>query len=223
MWHGAALWYKPIERDISHFTYTEGLLFSAHLIFCYIMVALLLFLLVKQLLQVPTGYRRKYLLAIGILLLIVIINALYLFFPGEQGSDYLDYSLLGYSLAALCFYWLAFRFSRQGMANVYHGWVFDSLHQGVLLFDYDDRLIMHNGAAQAMLPLLSLQDEMPLNSFLESSGLLDELDLQQTEASVQFYQAQRHHPRPMKCEYHTLKDRKGRAMGRLFVVSPVLQ
>lgn len=91
----------------------------------------------------------------------------------------MDYSLLAYSLGALSFYWLIFRYNRTGMVKAYQSWVFDSLYQAVLLFDYEDRLIMHNKAAETVMPMISMTDEMTTDAFLRETGLAEKLDLQQ--------------------------------------------
>lgn len=73
------MWYEPVQREVNRFAYVPGVLFSAHLVLCYLLVVLILALMVYQTLKAPVGYRKKYILAIVIILGIVAINFFYLF------------------------------------------------------------------------------------------------------------------------------------------------
>ena len=221
--HHAAITYTPVERVLHYFTYAPLTPFRLHLIFCYVLVGLLACLLLQKVVSVPAGYRSKYGLALGILLGVVALNAVYLYFPTPGGSDFLDYSLLGYSVAALAFYWLAFRYSTGSMTKVYQGWMYNSLRQGVLLFDYEGRLLMSNDAVRTMMPTVSLREGSPMGIFLVDSGLNKKLTVPLTDTAVQFYQPKGGISVPMRCETHVLNNRHGRLVGQLFIISPVVQ
>ena len=87
---------------------------------------------------------------LGILALVG-INAIFLYVPGAEVYKLLDYSICGYSLTSYILYWSCFNYSTHGMLNKLKTNIFENIGQGIVLFDYDNHLILHNDRADDFL------------------------------------------------------------------------
>lgn len=91
-----------VRRDtiIAKFGYEMRPLYWMHLIFTYALVVVVLVLLIRKMCRIPREYRSQYRFVILGILAIVMVNAVFLFWPGEKVYNLLDYSICGYSLTA---------------------------------------------------------------------------------------------------------------------------
>ena len=149
---------------------------------------------------------------------IVLVNAAYLFLPGESVYNLLDYSICAYSLTSFLLYWSCFDYSTHGMLNSLKNSIFENIGQGIVLFDYEDRLVLYNKRAEDLLGKMQEKDGIALQDFLEHYQL--ELHLEENESSsLQFYVNDGEEERPLRCDIRRLKNEKGQHLGQLFVFS----
>jgi len=209
--------YVPRATEFAKFGYDMHTLYIEHLVFCYAMVAVAVGLLIYKLVVVPLEYKRQYIYALLGIVSIVTINAVFLFAPGLQVYNFLDYSILGYSLAIYVFYWACFQYSVSGMVDQFKMSIFENLDQGLVLFDFDDRLILHNDMADKLLPRVKFKDMLLLQDFARMCGI--STNEWHENIVVQCYAETDGGKRPLRCDVRTLRNRHGRKIGRLFIFS----
>lgn len=211
-----------VYRDtlIAKYSYKMGLLCQCHLIYAYCMVVFVLYLLIKKSLAVPAMYRRQYHYPIVAILPVVVLNAVYLFVPGMAGYDYLDYSLLGYSIAAMTMYRNCFSQINHGMTDLYRNWIFENVGQGIVLFDYSGKLLVKNEKAESMLPEVYFRENMTAEEFLSQCGIQDKIRCGDRH-SFQFYRKIDNVLMPTRCDYSAMVNEKNECMGHLLVFTDI--
>ena len=206
------------NTQIAQYAYQMLPLYWMHLIFSYTMVAVVLLLLLKKMKRTPREYRAQYEYVILGITVIVLVNAAFLFLPGESVYNLLDYSICAYSLTSFLLYWSCFDYSTHGMLNSLKNSIFENIGQGIVLFDYEDRLVLYNKRAEDLLGKMQEKDGIALQDFLEHYQL--ELHLEENESSsLQFYVKDGEEERPLRCDIRRLKNEKGQHLGQLFVFS----
>ena len=213
-----AVHYVKRNTQIAQYAYQMLPLYWMHLIFSYTMVAVVLLLLLKKMKRTPREYRAQYEYVILGITVIVLVNAAFLFLPGESVYNLLDYSICAYSLTSFLLYWSCFDYSTHGMLNSLKNSIFENIGQGIVLFDYEDRLVLYNKRAEDLLGKMQEKDGIALQDFLEHYQL--ELHLEENESSsLQFYVKDGEEERPLRCDIRRLKNEKGQHLGQLFVFS----
>ena len=213
-----AVHYVKRNTQIAQYAYQMLPLYWMHLIFSYTMVAVVLLLLLKKMKRTPREYRAQYEYVILGITVIVLVNAAFLFLPGEFVYNLLDYSICAYSLTSFLLYWSCFDYSTHGMLNSLKNSIFENIGQGIVLFDYEDRLVLYNKRAEDLLGKMQEKDGIALQDFLEHYQL--ELHLEENESSsLQFYVKDGEEERPLRCDIRRLKNEKGQHLGQLFVFS----
>ncbi len=212
-----AIHYVPRATEIAKYAYEMKPLYIMHLVFSYGMVAAVLYLLYIKVLRIPKEYRAQYRFVIAGILTIVFVNAVFLFWPEETVYSLLDYSICGYSLIACLLYWCCFEYAKHGMLNTLKTSIFESLGQGIVLFDYGDRLVLHNERAQELLDL-SPECCAHLDDFLLRYDLPGDFD-EDDEMTVQCYINLNGEERPLRCDMRKLKNSRSQTLGKLFVFS----
>lgn len=212
-----AIGYIPRDTEIAKFSYDMHGLFYAHLGFCYAMVATCVYYLVYKLVSVPLEYKRQYLYAVLGLAALVAINGVFLFMPGFSSYNFLDYSILGYSVGAYIFYWACYQYSIKGMANQFKMSIFENIEQGFVLFDYVGRKILHNEMAVRLWPNIPFDEQLSIDEFKKLCSL--EIDSDIENCILQCYVHDDGEVIPLRCNYSTLKNKRGRVLGYLFIFS----
>lgn len=213
-----AVRYVKRNTQIAQYAYQMLPLYWMHLIFSYAMVAVVLLLLFKKMKRTPREYRAQYEYVILGITVIVLVNAAFLFLPGDSVYNLLDYSICAYSLTSFLLYWSCFDYSTHGMLDSLKNSIFENIGQGIVLFDYEDRLILHNKRAEDLLGKMQEKDGIALQDFLNHYQM--ELHLEENESSsLQFYVKDGEEERPLRCDIRRLKNEKGQHLGQLFVFS----
>lgn len=213
-----AVRYVKRNTQIAQYAYQMLPLYWMHLIFSYAMVAVVLLLLLKKMKRTPREYRAQYEYVILGITVIVLVNAAFLFLPGDSVYNLLDYSICAYSLTSFLLYWSCFDYSTHGMLNSLKNSIFENIGQGIVLFDYEDRLILHNKRAEDLLGKMQEKDGIALQDFLDHYQM--EFHLEENESSsLQFYVKDGEEERPLRCDIRRLKNEKGQHLGQLFVFS----
>ena len=214
-----AVHYIPRNTAIAKYSYEMRPLYILHLVFTYCLVVTVVFLLIRKLCRIPREYRSPYTFSILGILVIVSVNAVFLFWPGENVYNLLDYSICGYSLTAFLLYWSCFNYATGGMLNSLKTKIFESIDQGIVLFDYDDHLLLHNQRADELLGGIRQEACPVLEDFLRCYDLPLGMDITDDSQSLQCYIPNGQQVRPLRCDIRNLKNEKGHRLGKLFVFS----
>ena len=217
--HEIAIHYVLRDTVIAKYGYQMEPLYWMHLIFTYSLVALILFLLIRKMCRIPREYRGQYLYVILGIVAIVSVNGVFLFHPGVNVYNLLDYSICGYSLTAFLLYWSCFNYSTHGMLNRLKNSVFENIDQGIVLFDYNNNLILHNKRADYLLGGIRPECCAVMEDFMSSYNLSLNLETVNDSISVQCYVKNGEEDRPLRCDIRRLKNTKDQVLGQLFVFS----
>lgn len=216
-----AIGYVRRDTVIAKYSYDMKPLYDMHLFFSYALVGVVLILLVKKLCKIPHEYRLQYSSVILGLLALVGINAIFLYVPGAEVYKLLDYSICGYSLTSFILYWSCFNYSTHGMLNKLKTSIFENIGQGIVLFDYDNHLILHNDRADDFLGKKLLCKCENLQQFLETYDLSVDLAADDDSFSLQCYIKSDDEERPLRCDIRRLDNKEGRRLGQMFVFSDI--
>ena len=210
-----------VRRDtyIAKYSYQMKPLYWMHLVFTYSLVAVILILLIRKLRRIPREYRSQYRYVILGIVAIVAVNAVFLYWPGVNIYNLLDYSICGYSLTAFLLYWSCFEYSTHGMLNCLKTSIFENIGQGIVLFDYHDHLILHNKRADDLLGGIQTEKCAELKDFLNCYDLSLNAEAENDSFSLQCYIKKGGEIRPLRCDIRSLKNEKEQRLGQLFVFS----
>ena len=214
-----AIHYVPRNTLIAKYSYQMRPLYVIHLLFTYTLVIVVVVLLIRKMCSIPKEYRAQYRYVILGILVIVSVNGVFLFWPGETVYSLLDYSICGYSLTAFLLYWSCFDYSTHGMLNCLKTSIFENIGQGIVLFDYNDHLILHNERADALLGGIQPEKCAVLEDFLKCYDLSLNAETEDDSFSLQCYIKNDEDVRPLRCDIRSLKNEKGQRLGQLFVFS----
>lgn len=217
--HEIAIHYVPRSTLIAKYTYQMRPLYWMHLVFTYSLVAVILILLIWKMCRIPREYRAQYRHVISGIVTIVSVNAIFLFWPVENVYSLLDYSICGYSLTAFLLYWSCFNYSTHGMLNRLKNNIFENIDQGIVLFDYNDTLILHNARADYLLGKIQPEECMYLEDFLNCYNLSLNTEAEKDSFSLQCYVKNGEEQKPLRCDIRRLKNEKDQILGQLFVFS----
>ena len=212
---------RYVRRDtfIAKYAYQMRPLYWMHLVFTYSLVAVILILLIRKMYRIPGEYRAQYGYVILGILAIVSVNAVFLFWPGVNVYNLLDYSICGYSLTAFLLYWSCFNYSTHGMLNRLKTSIFENIDQGIVLFDYNDNLILHNARADYLLGGDLSEKCSVLEEFLNCYNLSLNSKAENESISLQCYVKNGEEDRPLRCDIRRLQNEEEQQLGQLFVFS----
>ena len=214
-----AIHYVPRDTIVASYSYQMKPLYWLHLVFTYTLVLTVLILLIRKMYKIPHEYRAQYGYVIIGILAIVSVNAVFLFWPGTAVYNLLDYSICGYSLTAVLLYWSCFNYSTHGMLNTLKTSIFENIGQGIVLFDYNNSLILHNEKADAFLGKHQLEQCTTLQDFLNYYDLALNTRVENENFSQQCYIQHDGEERPLRCDIRSLKNEREQRLGLLFVFS----
>ncbi len=214
-----AVTYTPRATEFAKFSYEMHGLFYGHLAFCYMMVLTVVCLFVQKFLTVPREYRRQYLYSVIGVAAVVLINAVFLFVPGLHVYSFLDYAIFGYSIAAYVLYWSCFNYSITGMLDLFKMSIFENLDQGLVLFDYENNMILHNEMAARYLPNVKLENRRNMEQFIKDCNFILEDRVRESSFALQFYSERDGEKIPLRCDYKVVRNAKQKIIGRLFMFS----
>lgn len=121
--------------------------FFAHVVLCYILVAVSVFGLLKKIIITNKFYRAKYAVILVIFLLGILINAYLLFFKGKLNASILLYGVF----SAFATYYSFFSEPKNIESKMLR-LVTENINNGVLCFDLNKKCIYANKAARKFFP-----------------------------------------------------------------------
>ncbi|MDY5023131.1 MAG: diguanylate cyclase [Blautia sp.] len=214
-----AIHYVRRNTFIAKYGYQMKPLYWMHLVYTYSLVAVITILLIWKMCRIPREYRSQYRFVILGILTIVSVNAVFLFWPGVNVYNLLDYSICGYSLTAFLLYWSCFNYSTHGMLNRLKMRIFENIGQGIVLFDYNDNLILHNERADSLLGGIRTEEYEVLDDFLRRYNLSLNSETENDSFSLQCYVKNGREDRPLRCDIRRLRNEKDQKLGQMFVFS----
>ena len=210
-----AVHYVPGYPGGAPYVYMMKPLYIVHLLFTYILVLAIVIFLARKYLRTPRQYRVPYLQIILAIILIVLINAAFLYAKKGTFLTLFDFSIIGYT-AGFCFvYWTAFVYRKNEMMKSLAMMIFENIDQGIVLFDYAKKLIMKNKRASELLPDADFTSRTGILNFLQSIGIPSE-PIRGDVHSIQFDRLGSTGAL-LRCDYRRLRDRKGLTVGTLLV------
>lgn len=216
-----AISYVYQGTSVAMYGYDMKLLYIMHLVYTYFIVLTIVLALIQRIIKVPREYDLQYWLIIFGILLIVAMNAIYLYTPGVEIYNMIDYSICGYSVAMFFAYWSCFEYSKHTIANRFKGYVFESIDRGIVLFDFEDKFILSNSSAKRMLPAMDFSEDLKRDEFCSACGIERFSDGAGNSFSMQFYSKTENGDRPLRCDCRCLYNGRGRALGNLYVFTDI--
>ena len=213
--------YIKRDTEIAQYSYEMKFFYQMHLGFSYGLLAIVFFLLIKKACSVPKEYCFQYTSVIAGLLIIVGINAIFLYVPGNSVFAILDCSICCYSLISFLLYWCCFDYSTHGMLNKLKTSIFDNIGQGIVLFDYEDKLILHNKKAGTLLGIEKLEKCENLENFMKTYELPVGISKENDSLSIQCLIDTDKEKNTLRCDVKILKNDKDCTLGQLFVFSDI--
>ena len=216
-----AISYVFRDTPIAMYGYSMKPLYIMHLGYVYFIIGTTIIALIQRAIRVPREYKLQYWVIILVIVLIVGMNGIYLFTPGIEVYNLIDYSICGYSIAMFFIYWSCFEYTTNSMANRFKGYVFESIDRGIVLFDFEDKMILNNSVAERMLPAAEFSEDLKRDEFCSACGIESRADSAENSFSVQCYSKTKNGDRPLRCDCRTLLNDKGTALGSLYVFTDI--
>lgn len=212
----------PNGQLIAQYSYHQLPLFRLHLLVIYLLLIATIVNIYRGVKRVPSSYRRPFYYSIGMIVAVVIINAIYMYFPQVFGQFALDYSLWGYSVAVMLIYSNCYRYTANGMKPFYNTWIVENVNQGVALFDYEDKLTVTNKKLKTLLPEVQFSDEMSIKQFADAIGVELKPERKEEDYSLQFYVAKSGKNRTIRLDHRCLRESNSEIVGQLLVFTDVV-
>ncbi|MDO4486591.1 MAG: diguanylate cyclase [Bacillota bacterium] len=210
-----AISYIPTGFSFVHYVYEIHALYIMHLVYTYILIALIIASLVYYSVKSPVVYRARYTMIVVTILVLVAVNAVFLYIPGDSSWKIIDYSIIGYSFVLYIIYYSCFKYSRNVIHRNISMDIFNKIDQGIVFFDYRQMLTMKNQKAEAVLDSIDFNDGDGIDKFISA---LDIADIAKDESgSLQCSTCCGEEMTIRRCDYRVLRDKKNRVSGTLFV------
>lgn len=199
-------------RDV-YLVFRPHLLFQIHLGICYVMVAVIGFILLEKCLKVARLYRVRYSVFMAAFFAVILFNVIFLLMGGR-----IDFSIIAYAVLGCFLHFYVFDYKGKAAANATKAYFVEEMNNPIVLFDYEGRLLMSNRRARELFGVQEgdgLSDFLRENSYLDLSG--EEEQVFETSfvcKDVVYY---------FQIQYKYLKDNKDRAIGSVFVYNDITE
>lgn len=210
-----AISYSARNTVLNSFIYEKMFLYNVHLFMSYVILAAIVVLLIYKSISTPREYRDQYTLIIVGMVIIVGINALFLFIPGDRIYNILDTSIIAYSFVAYFVYYATYRYADNFLLKDLSRAIIQKSDSGVILFDFNDQLILTNERVRKMLHGINLDKYNSLNDFLKEADITEDV-LKRDNYAFQ-YAIKDDDRGNLKCEHNILRGKNNERLGHLFV------
>ena len=212
-----ALSYYPVKvLGVTIYKYIPFALYRCHLLFCYILLALILGVLIRKCMVTPVFYVGKYLNIAASIGLVVLLNIFYLI--GEQ-YFVLDVSVLFYSISALLIYISVFYYSTRKLLNSTRELLMENIGWAIAFFDFEDALIDCNQKMVELFPEFGKEKEkIDFHAFAEKQHLPTLANGDRVFEWKHFYDGEEH---IFNCEYTCLKARYEEHIGKMLIMRDI--
>lgn len=185
--------------------------YMVHLFFCYMLAIAAFICLIYKCFITPYIYRRKYFVIVIMLMIVLVVDAVYVFFDG-----YVDVSILLFSVTGIAVYYYSVEYVPKEVVNHALAKVIKGMTDGVLLFDLDGRCAYANDGARNVLRLTS-EDKKKLE---RSYALWNEKKhfAEAEDFSSDYTEMHGEEPIYMRVKFHRMKGKRGKYIGCVFVI-----
>lgn len=155
-WH-SLLWTSSrlfFANGMSYLRLGHGPWFWVYIAYVYLLLLASTVLLLHKIASVAPLFRGQLVLTLVGSLFPWLSNAIYL--GSSQVDGYLDYTLFGFAVTAVCFIWALFHFSFLDLVPMARGVVIEKLENSVIVLDSRNRVVELNETAASL-----LQQEKP--------------------------------------------------------------
>lgn len=181
--------------------------FQIHLLWSYVLVAVIVGILIQKMVKVPAMYRSKYQNVLLMLCMVVLMDALHLML-----GTVIDFSVLGFPLAAIAVYYYSIEFIPRALVNRTLGLTVDEMMDGVIIADADNHAIYANDCVKKMLNL----HEEDANHFCENFDLWCRKHFQSPDENFVYdwtVEKENGEKQYLKVQYRRLLDEDDRYLG----------
>lgn len=205
--------YEP--DALAHWRYVPMLPYKFHLVFCYIMILYVLAHLIIKIVNTPSIIVRRYIIVFCGIVLVVIMNAIFLFLP--QGR-FFDFSILFYSILCFIIYWTNNHYSAQGVMSIVSQLALSKLSMPLVLFDADNNYTHHNDSAAFLIPKLGPKEYYTLDDFIDRWHFRNHIKDTDSDISFQWeYRNENEGIKIYRCDYIVLRSKKGKTIAHVFM------
>lgn len=134
--------------------------FQLHLLWSYLLVAAIVFILLEKLVKMPRMYYAKYYNILLILCVVVLLDAAYMI-----SGIAVDFSLLGFPLAALAVYYYGVEYIPRSLVSKTLSLAVDEMTDGVIVADIDNQAIYANACVKTMLHVSAKEANLFFDQF----------------------------------------------------------
>lgn len=143
--------------------------FILHLTLCYGFIIFFVYLFIRKICVVADIYRKKYAIILLGVLIIVIINAFFVFSSLE-----FDVSIIGFSILASLIYYFSFHYRPKGFIDKVNHVIISNLNSPVFMFDDEHRCLYLNDEAIRCFPMLDEKKSFKqISEALGIDGVID--------------------------------------------------
>ena len=206
--------YEYMPQYAAHWEYHPMPLYNAHLFLSYCLVLLILATLIYKSLTSPRVYRSRYRVLVAGIVVVVLLNAVFLYVPNMH---IFDVSLFLYTIMSTIILWYNNYYAERGMLNEARAMVLHELSNPMVLFDFDNALVMNNKAADFLLEGVDRKKPYILESFAARWKLDAFISDYDRNCSFQYSTQVGGKDQFFRCDYSVLLDEHGTIIGRLFL------
>lgn len=212
--------FRNPEPFYSKITYgSQHFLYFMHIALAYFLIAAVLTLAYVGVRSTPKEFRKQYTITMVVLLMVFLGNVCSVFLMGNQG--YLNYSVIAYCLLFDFMYLFVYKLSKYIMLTYYKDSVFENVDQAIVLFDYNDKLVIKNTRAVKLLTNVNFENGLKRDKFEVANNLsLGSEDLPDM-VTVQCFVNLPMGVIPCRCDYRKMKNSSGQLLGHLYVFSDI--
>ena len=196
-----------MRGETGYWVYDAFGAFQIHLLWSYVLVAVIIGLLLFKTVRMPQMYHAKYRNVLLLLCMVVLLDALHLIL-----GTVVDFSVLGFPLAAIAIYYYAVVFIPRALVNKTLGMTVDEMLDGVIIADVDNKAIYANDCVKEMLDL----DVADADRFQENFDLWCRENYQSPEENFVYdwtREKKNGKKQYLKVQYRRLLDEDGKYVG----------
>lgn len=213
-WTNFAISYSPffLNNEL-YLIYHPKLWFDIHLLACYGMILIFILAFADKAYHTPKEYRIKYTMHLLLILSIVLINAFFLLF-----KFYIDFSIVTYGLAAIGIYFFTYEFTPTKVIYNANALIVENMRSGVLLFDFEQKLVTANPIAMEICNLTSSDFEhLYLDDFLKQNALSFDVSNPKHQ-SIEITRDENNNPKWYQIGFQNMYDSSKKYLGSLVLL-----
>lgn len=203
----------PVQTEEGEIYYRiqAGLFYDIHLVISYVLVALTLIVLLKKAMQVPAGYRTKYIVVIAIFGAIVIADAGYVFL-----NQVVDISILFFAVGGYALYYYSVVYSERELISTSMSMVASGMDEALIFLNAKGECIFINESAIKLFGRIEhtrCEAKQIFLSWCRGEQLFSETDYS-CDKDFHWGEELLH----LRVEYRCIADKRGHRLSSFFVI-----